>query len=56
MITSKSRKENGKMRLELGFSLKYPRLPVDNKRIWFSFLKSCLAKSGDGRFYKRYYE
>ena len=44
------------MRLELSFSLKYPRLPVDNKRIWISFLKSCLAKSGDGRFYKQYFE
>ena len=44
------------MRLELILSLKYPRLPVDNKRIWISFLKNCLAKSGDGRFYKRYFE
>ena len=44
------------MRLELILSLKYPRLPVDNKRIWISFLKDCLAKSGDGRFYKQYFE
>lgn len=44
------------MRLELSFSLKYPRLPVDNKRIWISFLKNCLSKSGDGKFYKKYFE
>ena len=31
------------MRLELSFSLKYPKLPVDNKRIWISFLKNCLS-------------
>ena len=40
------------MRLELRFLLKYPSLPVDNKRIWISFLKNCLSKSGDGKFYK----
>ena len=44
------------MRLELRFSLKYPSLPVDNKRIWISFLKNCLSKSGDGKFYKKYFE
>ena len=44
------------MRLELSFSLKYPGLPVDNKRIWISFLKNCLSKSGDGRFYRQYFE
>ena len=56
MIISESRKERGKMRLELSFSLKYPGLPVDNKRIWISFLKNCLSKSGDGRFYRQYFE
>lgn len=44
------------MRLELSFSLKYPKLPVDNKRIWISFLKNCLSQSGDGRFYHQYFE
>ena len=44
------------MRLELRFLLKYPSLPVDNKRIWISFLKNCLSKSGDGKFYKKYFE
>lgn len=44
------------MRLALSFSLKYPKLPVDNKRIWISFLKNCLSQSGDGRFYHQYFE
>lgn len=44
------------MRLELNFSLKFPQLPVDNKRIWVSFLKNCLSKSGDGRFYNQFFE
>ena len=44
------------MRLELVFSLKNPELPIDNKRIWISFLKNCLSQSGGGRFYNKYFE
>ena len=44
------------MRLELYFTLKNPELPIDNKRIWISFLKTCLSKSGGGRFYNQYFE
>ena len=44
------------MRLELVFALKYPELPVDNKRIWISFLKNSLSQSKDGKFYHQYFE
>lgn len=44
------------MRLELNFLLKYPQLPIDNKRIWISFLKHSVSRCGDGIFYDRYFK
>lgn len=50
------RKERMKrVRLELSFVLKNAKLPVDNKRIWVSFLKKALTQCGSGRFYDRYF-
>lgn len=43
------------VRLKLDFVLKYPQLPVDNKRIWVSFFKKALSQCGDGRFYDCYF-
>ena len=43
------------VRLKLDFVLKYPQLPMDNKRIWISFLKKALSQCGDGRFYDQYF-
>ena len=44
------------VRLKLDFILKFPQLPVDNKRIWVSFFKKALSQCGDGRFYDRYFK
>lgn len=43
------------MRLELVFALDVPQLPVDNKRIWISFLKKSLSNCNNGRFFERYF-
>lgn len=43
------------MRLELTFKIENLELPVDNSKIWISFLKNCLSKCHKGQFFERYF-
>lgn len=52
----KKSKEEKDMRIELQFIVKKRELPVDYRRIFISFLKSCISSCGDGKYMSKYYE
>lgn len=43
------------MRLELTFKIENPELPLDNSKLWISFLKNCLSQCHEGIFFERYF-